>query len=46
MMIENILLEKKGKTLEFKENAHSLLTTIKTVVTFPNRASEKTDYFG
>lgn len=37
-MIEDLLKQKKGKTLEFKENTNSLERIIKTVIAFANTA--------
>lgn len=37
-MLENILIEHEGKTLEFKENLQALPNIIKTVIAFANTA--------
>src|SRR3990167_10493491 len=40
-MIEKLLLENEGKTLEFKESTKSLTNIIKTVVAFANTSGGK-----
>ena len=37
-MIENIIAKNEGKTVEFKENAHSIAKIVQTVIAFANTA--------